>query len=88
MTDGETMARYKHWGFMGGRRFTLTVVFLFLTAALLVGHYISQEIFRDLALATVAVYIAAAGVQKFGEQKVKVAQIKADAEVEAADGNL
>lgn len=51
---------------VGGRRFLLSFCCLYICTALLLGGYISELIYRDLVLGTVAVYIAGNTAQKFG----------------------
>ena len=49
---------------LGGRKFVLSLGCAVMCTTLLVTSYISQEIFRDLIIATVAVYIAGNTFQK------------------------
>ena len=53
-----------HINGLGGRKFVLSVGCAVMCTTLLVTSYISQEIFRDLIIATVAVYIAGNTFQK------------------------
>ena len=48
----------------GGRRFLLAVSCSWIVTALLMGGYISESIYRDLIIATVAAYITGNTVQK------------------------
>jgi hypothetical protein len=48
----------------GGRRFLLSFFSLWVTSGLLMGGYLSDSIFRDIILGTVAAYIAGNTVQK------------------------
>lgn len=48
----------------GGRRFLLTVGCAWVNTALLMGGYISESIYRDIIIATVAAYITGNVVQK------------------------
>jgi hypothetical protein len=52
---------------LGGRRFLLSFASLFVSSALLMGGYISDSIYRDIVIATVAVYIAGNTTQKVKE---------------------
>ena len=47
----------------GGRRFLMTVGAGLVDTGLLIGHFMSAEIYRDLTLATVGAYIAAGTAQ-------------------------
>ena len=62
----ETIEQY------GGRRFLLTLCCAWISTGLLIGGYISESIYRDLIIATVAAYITGNTVQKLtskgGEQ--------------------
>ena len=49
---------------LGGRRFLLTLCCAWISTGLLIGDYISESIFRDLIIATVAAYITGNTVQK------------------------
>lgn len=53
----------------GGRRFLMTIGAGVVHTGLRIGDVISQEIYRDLTLATVAVYISASTYQKLKEMK-------------------
>lgn len=48
----------------GGRRFILSVASLWVCSALLMGGYISDTIYRDIVIATVAAYITGNTIQK------------------------
>jgi len=48
----------------GGRRFILAVGCAWISTALLMGGYVSETIYRDLILYTVAAYITGNTVQK------------------------
>lgn len=52
----------------GGRRFLLTAGCAWISTALLMGNFISESIFRDLIIATVAAYITGNTVQKVTEK--------------------
>lgn len=48
----------------GGRRFLLTLGCAWINTCLLMGGHISESIYRDLIIATVAAYITGNTVQK------------------------
>lgn len=52
----------------GGRRFLLTVGNSIVCTWLLTQQYLSGEMYRDLIIATTAVYIAANTTQKFSKK--------------------
>lgn len=54
---------------LGGRRFLLSFCSLFVASALLMGGFISDAIYRDIVIATVAAYITGNGIQKAFEAK-------------------
>lgn len=49
----------------GGRRFVITIGNAVVSTYLLMGGYLSGEIYRDLIIVTTAVYIGANTTQKF-----------------------
>lgn len=53
----------------GGRRFLLTVGSGLVNTGLLIGAYIDMSTFKELILATVAVYIASNTYQKVKEMR-------------------
>lgn len=55
----------------GGRRFLLTVGSGIVCTLLLMEGYLSESIFRDLIIATVAVYISANTFQKYSDNRDK-----------------
>lgn len=55
----------------GGRRFVLTVGAAFISTALLIHGYLTEIVYRDLILATVAAYISANTTQKYFESRNK-----------------
>lgn len=48
----------------GGRRFLLSFCCLWVSSSLLMGGFVSDAIYRDIVIATVAVYIAGNTTQK------------------------
>jgi hypothetical protein len=57
----------------GGRRFLMTVGAGIIHTLLRVGDFISQEIYRELTMATVVVYIAARTYQHTQDSKNRAA---------------
>lgn len=53
----------------GGRKFFMVLSCAFICTGLLVYGYIPPEIFRDLIIATVSVYLGSNVYQKVGEMK-------------------
>lgn len=63
MSVGESIAR------CGGRRFTLSLGAGIVTTLLLIAGYISEGVYADLIIATVAAYIVGNGAQKYTEAR-------------------
>lgn len=55
---------------LGGRRFLLSFASLWVCSALLMGSYISDSIYRDIVIATVAAYITGNTIQRVATSKV------------------